>query len=399
MKFYPMKKLFIFFLFTAFSFLLTAQTPEAYIEYIENLKVKINQEKALSESPTKSLRQLKSELADIYESFENQKFTVSTYENKLKLKLLDYDKVKQGWNFILTSDIAGRKKVFNQKLCIPYSVFTKKRFTDVNKMTEHQKEDYEYLVEVYDRLLHNSGIILSARLEYSFKVWATASEYRLSPDLLIIYENKNGMDTPLVFVPEKELKKVTFVVEPQVEVRSDFQIKADYEKCASILESENDSLVTEEAEDEEEESIQAGRRSFYLEVEIKEKDPVFVRGTLTWPLAKYAFAGATIGYDLTSVEGNSIYDFGAILGMNVCITKFFRPFIIGIADISTGNNLILKPGAGLDFKIGHLLFTAIANYNFDWNLTPLINSVVNASFSNLDREDYMTFSFGIGVTW
>ncbi|MCR5218535.1 hypothetical protein [Treponema sp.] len=396
-----MKKFVFVFLLLNILFSLNAQTPEAYIEYIEKIKVEINQEKASGESTTRALRQLRSELSDIYESFESQKYTNSTYDNTLKMSVINYDKVKQGWTFVFSADIAGRKKLFNQKICIPYSVFTGKKFTPVEKMTEHQKEDYEYSVEIYNDLLMNSGIILSARLSYSFKKWAAASEYRFCPDLLVLYENQNGIDKPLIFLSSRDLSSVMFTVKPQVEVRSDFQIKADYEKCQALLEAESDNGLAENNNEEEdsEESIQAGRRAFYLDVELKEKEPVFVRGTLTWAIGTYAFAGATIGYDLTSMENNSVYDFGAVLGFNACITKLFRPFVIGVADISTDNHLTLKPGAGLDFKIGHLMFTAVANYNFDWNLTPVINNVVNASFSDIEREDYVTFSFGMGVTW
>ncbi|MBB5218599.1 hypothetical protein HNP77_000968 [Treponema rectale] len=380
---------------------LFAQTPGEYIEYIENLKTQINEVKSDDNVSSRTVRQLRNELSDIYDLFENENFVVKT-DNGLKLRIGNYDKEKQGWDVFLEADIAGRKKLFNQKLSLPYSVFTGKKFTPVKRMTSHQKEDYEYSVEIYNELLNNSGIILSAELNYSIKKWAAASEYRFVPHSVVFYESRNGIDKPLFSVGEKNLKHVTFIEKTQVEIRSDYQIKVDYERCASILESEAGIDENSDFQDESEDgndSLQSGRRVFFGEVEIREKEPVFVRGSLTWGMGRFGFAGATVGYDLTSIDSTAIYDFGLLAGLNMSITKFFRPYVQGAAEIATDNHFTLKASAGLDFKIGYLLFTAAANYNFDWNLTPLINDFVNSSLTDVKREDYVTYSFGMGVTW
>ena len=380
---------------------LSAQTPVEYIEYIESLKAQINEVKSDDSVSSRTVRQLRNELSEIYELFESEKFVLKTDEG-LRLRIGNYDKEKQGWDVFLEADIAGRKRMFNEKFSLPYSVFTGKKFTPVKRMTSHQREDYEYSVEVYNELLNNSGIILSAELNYSIKKWAAASEYRFVPLSVVFYESRNGTDKPLFLVGEKNLTPVTFMENRQIEIRSDYQIKVDYERCASILESESGMSENSSFQDDdidEDDSVQRGRRLFIGEVEIRDKEPVFVRGTLTWGMGRFGFAGATVGYDLTSIDSTAIYDFGLLAGLNVCITKFFRPYVLGAAEIATDNHFTLKASAGLDFKIGHLLFTAAANYNFDWNLTPLINDFVNSSLADVKRTDYVTYSFGMGVTW
>ncbi len=140
------------------------------------------------------------------------------------------------------------------------------------------------------------------------------------------------------------------------------------------------------------------RRSFYINLDseslnfssesISSLSRYNAYGNLTLGLTDFVFAGISIGTNLDSNEKKeTIYSFGALLGANVTLFNFFRPYVeLGAAAI-TNDTSRFKCGSGFDIIIGHFMLNI--EYNYNWT-----------SGSEEDSSSrYSSYSAGIGFTW
>lgn len=402
-----MKSIAVFFLVLLLPLKIFSQTKiQTQIENIENLKreyIELKNDSTTENAPQR--RAIRKQILNIYSDMENSTFTENTNGKNLTLEIKDYNIEKQGWNISLNCSIVEGYNLFNREFVLPYNYVTKKQFVDRTKMNARQIKSYENLIETYDELFRSSSLFLGAQLTFKITKWLDASEYIFTPESCTIFILGSTSNQIIYTFSPEELEPVQFTILPQIEIRSEAQIRSDREQLTG------GEKIYEEEEESENKTEQKGRRTFVISMEYKKEgfspsDFYYKNlkidnagGTLTWGLNDYTFAGLLVNYNIKSINSTSIYEIGAKLGANYSITNFMRPYADGTVSIQTDNKIFLKAGAGIDFKISHFMINFAYDYNWRFNFEPIFDSNPITNIRDVTVTKLHSFSVGIGLSW
>lgn len=391
------------FLGIIFSQFVAAQnsTVETRIQYIEDLKIKIT-----ADPQSKS----KETLNSAYKSLEASEYMENSLDGQLELVIGDYDTQKAVWPLTVSMQTLGHKDAVKIEYDLPYSDVIEKKYVLPEQMTERQLRDYEFNVEYYDALFRKDSSVLYAELYFTVTHWLSASEYRIKPVECRIYKNEKRAKEILT-LNSAQMQSRTFVMSPQIDVRSAEEYQADIARVHTALESEKPAQPQPQKESETEyteEKEQKGRLSFYVttgmepadldfsDFDIKENPLDSIDGYLTWGMGKNFFTGLNIGYDINSLYKSSIYSVGVLFGGNLNIGSHFRPYADTKVSVRTDNAVILKAGGGFDIIMGNFMLNI--DYGYNWKLNDF-ESIFGSGDSDVQITNFHAFSIGAGFTW
>lgn len=400
---------FIFTAFLLFSCFVTAtQLHAATIKDAEARIQTIETYKLILASGNSSYVFTPEEIATInamYAELENDVYTISTRDGSLKMDIGEYNIDRTMWPVKLSGSYFEKHVTINRDIPLLYSTLMERRYVAEKDMADYQRRDYEYYVTEYESKIRSGEDVFYAEIHFKIQRWNKPSQYRFMPEDLVLYKiakQDRIIDTA------NDLTPVIWSYKPEIEYRTKKEIESDIQKTKRILYAESrQSSKDNEPEPETEEDEYKGRRAIYFSLETfkdKSDDPNSPSistiklnsfdAALTFGIGNYAFAGLELCFDLNEQKKHTVYSFGGLLGGNIEVFNFFRPYIQTGFAVRTDDRFIFKAGLGLDIKIGHLLITG--SFNHVWN-----NAFSSDKANSMDREDkaYNAFSTGIGITW
>ena len=214
-------------------------------------------------------------------------------------------------------------------------------------------------------------------------------------------------------IHQKELEQNFFYMEPRIEIRTEDEVKVDWQRIQSLLADESyipDSIDDYEESQEEEKPVK-GRRNFYISTNLIQNDFDFsdinfsslfldyAQGYFNLAMTKNLFAGANFGYNLKSIGQSPIYCYGIDFGTNLNFGKWCKPYIFTGLELITNNFADLKAGAGFDFIMGLFLINVSMNYNWQVNIDFFLDNNPDTKLKDAEKEQFWTYSIGIGLAW
>jgi hypothetical protein len=306
----------------------------------------------------------------------------------------------------------GQVKVYEKLVYLDYSDLLSKRFPAPDKMSEKQKAEYEFNIDYYDKLFRETKNSLHIEFKFRIQHWQLASEYRILPQEIKIC--KTEISTMILkTIPQKDLEQNFFYMEPRIEIRTEDEVKVDWQRIQSLLADESyipDSIDDYEESQEEEKPVK-GRRNFYISTNLIQNDFDFsdinfsslfldyAQGYFNLAMTKNLFAGANFGYNLKSIGQSPIYCYGIDFGTNLNFGKWCKPYIFTGLELITNNFADLKAGAGFDFIMGLFLINVSMNYNWQINIDFFLDNNPDTKLKDAEKEQFWTYSIGIGLAW
>ncbi len=334
----------------------------------------------------------------LYEILESEEYTASSLNGELGFSVGKYNVREMEWTAEIKGNFFDGGFNYERSVDILYSTAMEKKHVAEEDMSEHQRRNYENFVIDYEDRLQSGETVFFAELSFKLTHWQGSNEYRIEPGELKIYK-KARKSREIISIDEKESISF-FTFGEEREYRSKEQIKKDTSRVKRLLHSEAKKKKNEKKQREKKAVQQKGRRAFFISAETSQDNINFsdtsifsivdIYGTLTWGFGRFIFAGLSIGVDIEDTENDdSAYSFGGLLGANLNLGRYFRPFIAGEFLARTDDRVILKGGIGTDFMIGHFMLTAGYNLNWDKNLDS----------SNGETHVYNSYYVGLGFTW
>lgn len=372
----------------------TVEDFRARIEIIESFKKDVMNSKSGGES----FSQVEIDtLKQLYSILENDEYTVSSRMDQMEFSVKPYDLENAYWPLEINAEILKDKVYFSKKINMDYSVLLEKRFVKPEEMTTYQRADYEYYVNEYENFFLSGRNLIFAELTFKVKHWKDASEYRFTPTHIKLYKiTRNNRLIKTYDLDEQSFFSIT----PSIEYRNAEQYMADSQAIDAFIEAENKKEEVAAVKKSKEPVIKfEKRRSLYLaanieylkkfNMDISNLTIDNVEGFLTWGIKDFLFGGIGISYDVESMKSIAVYGFNGIIGANIGITDYLRPFAeIGIGARSD-DRWIIKTGFGTDIKFGH--FMIMIGFDYNWNRRMGESKDPNISYSSL--------STGFGITW
>jgi hypothetical protein len=384
----------LIFFFAEISFAATFQDAEDRIRTIENLKNYLTQESGgtLADDEFGALNLL-------YDVLEKDEYTATSLNGDFSLSTSAYSLIETKWTCEISGDFFDGAFSYERSVDLLYSTVLEKKYVAESEMTEYQRRDYEYYVNEYENRLQSGEEIFYAELNFKITHWENPGEYRFEPVSLKIY--KILKRPKLILTIDETSEKEFFIFGRTGEFRSQNQIASNSARINSIVQAEEISAAEKNKSAKQKKSQeQKGRRAFYIFADMQQESLKFpqgiydmtideIQGILTFGIGKFFFAGVSVGFDLSSVYGNSIYSFGGTGGINFNLGGFFRPYADAGISARTDDKIVLKFGAGLDVKFGHFMLNFDYAYNFKNNLDESAD----------DNRRFHSFGAGIGLTW
>lgn len=376
-------------------FAATAKDAEERIQTIESFKSSIlhSQENRLfSDEEFEALNLL-------YEVLESDEYTVSSLDGGMNFSVGNYSLVETKWPVEISGLFFGKKYLYERSVDLLYSTVLEKKYVAEQDMTEYQRRDYEYYVNEYENRLRSGETVFYAELTFKITHWNNPSEYRFDPLSLKIYKIARR-PREILFIDETDFKDF-FQFSDEPEFRTEKQIGQNSARIRQLLKNEAKDASSEKAGKKKKQSEQKGRRAFYISTDTEREHFGFsdvqfstftldnVYGNLTFGLGKFLFAGISIGFDLGSINRNSVYSFGGLFGANLNLGSYLRPYASTGISARTDDKVVFKAGAGLDITFGHFMI----NIGYDYNWSNSLDASKN------ENTRYSTYSAGIGLTW
>lgn len=179
-----------------------------------------------------------------YTKLESGLYSVSSLEdNVLTVRIDDYDGDDAGWNLHITSELFGYTTLFEDDILLSYTDVTGIKNTKVSTMTDAQLKDYNDNVELYDALFRGQAQVFYVKLSYKLMRWKDASEYHFIPqklEVIRLEKKKNGKIKEIKTCSKlaNEMNSADFIVYPQVEIRTNGEIKSDKARADKTIAKE-----------------------------------------------------------------------------------------------------------------------------------------------------------------
>lgn len=397
------------------------------IQEIEVFKSKVLQSR---EKENKTSEKTFQKLLDkSYSDLLKTEYAALSATGELSFQILPFDIKEGGWTMIITSDFLNSKALFNQSILLPYEAVTGKKLEKIERMNSKEYSNYASTVILYDNILGSEYPNIALKLNYTIKDWNDASEYRFFPQMLEVY--KTDRDNQLIYTIESsDFQSVSFNVSPQVEIRSESEIKRQTKENESILEREKSKYnkkhptvatvklpeqsykkLERETKDKSQKKpvFQTGRSSFILnftdyetqtELEHFDSSNIFIdniSATLNLGLGNFFFLPIDFGGQKNPLTPNTyMLNFGLGLGFSVNIANIIRPYAIACADYLTNKSVELSYGGGLDIVLGNIF---VMNAQYKYNMGVCFETYNQGlSFMN-NLYKFHSFSVGIGLCW
>ena len=347
-----------------------------------------------------------------YKVLESATYTVTSLGDALTLRGSTYNSAKGRWLITITSNFFGYTNLFNQDFSVSYKAMTGREVGSILRMTKAQRKQYETDIIVFDSLFRQTVPILSLTLSFKIQKWKGASEYRFIP---VNCELRRTDTNDLVLsVPAESLSRPTFIIYPQVEIRTISERNSDIDAANKILsqekiDSEQNLLnsVSQANGDNEEESVtQRGRKGIFIttdthisnsdveDFDIRNVKLNAVKANISFGLKSHGFLGGNFGYDYNENGRNTCYNLGLFGGVNMMINKHIRPFAKAEFDYPTDKTLTPEGGIGVDFILGKVMICIGCDIGCRIDIN---DGIGNAEY--MDSSVYNLFYVGLGFTW
>lgn len=388
------------------------------------------------------------EINRAYSKLESGTYCATSLTDALTVRVGNYDGQTGTWPLTVTSEMFGYTTLFNREIPLSYKDVTGKKDIDISKMTDAQKDAYDEDVTIYDSLFRSATPVFYVNLTYKIMKWKDASEYHFIPvkcDIVRIGKKHKTIHT----VKKNNMESAEFTIFPQVEIRTDKEIKSDQERAdktllkeekenpsasrfatSSLLHSSSASMAYDYSQpsysgytDNENSYVdegwkRKGRGTFYIsglyekhdifknnyfeEIQDDLDEPYGVSGELHLTLSQgtYRFWGISGG--ITSMEYGNVYDsaekklrddleanvyFGKMVeGLALNIGSHFRPYFYG------GISLFASP----------YNFISYENGEYDEDLLPGPDKVIGLHLGggfDIILARYLMISFGVDYGW
>lgn len=391
------------------------QTDDALqaIRKIEKLKTNILRFGQYYDVLSPEIQSLTEELEEEYAALAQKTFTTTSLSPHVTLRCDTYDESSDSWKALLYSDFFNDVKLFNGTVDLPYKEFFGKR----NPFAGYKKSGKEEMrynnIMIADSLFRMAQPAVYAVITFRIVRWKEASEYRFIPTRCEIYRTDNN--TFIAKLSKDELQKTSFIMLPQVEVRTAVRKEEEAPLTEKQLEKKDEKIASKVSDGYVEKprfpafDKQFKRRAIFISVDTSLYPDDFrpfdlklvtlnsIKLNMDFGLSDYFFVGGIMEYDYNGAHKNADYGFGVNLGLNVTLFNSIRPYIQTGVSFITDYSLVTTVGVGVDIVFGKLLLNV--GYGYNWNYD------INARFK-LKKEherdtllQYQTFSIGAGFTW
>lgn len=174
------------------------------------------------------------EINRAYSKLESGTYYATSLTDALTVRVGNYDGQTGTWPLTVTSEMFGYTTLFNREISLSYKDVTGKKNIDISKMTDAQKNAYDDDVTIYDSLFRSATPVFYVNLTYKIMKWKDASEYHFIPvqcDIVRIGKKHKTIHT----VKKNNMESTEFTIYPQVEIRTDKEIKSDQERADKTL--------------------------------------------------------------------------------------------------------------------------------------------------------------------
>ncbi len=373
------------------------------IDDIEELKQVIQMLQEMGDDA--SVADAKADLEKSYEELQDDTYIATSLNGTIMLRGSDYNKKNDFWSVQVYSNILGQTNLFSPELRITYSEMMSKRYNYISTMDKEQQVEYENNIQVCDSFFRQAVPLLYLRVTYQIQKWKGASEYRFVPISCDVCRN----DTRRVIKTygSQSLDSVVFHREPEIEVRTKDEQKADEDNADSLI--AGDRQKQREVNQKKVSDVlagQHGRSALFVTADTRLTNALLgdfdiskvrlnaVEANVDIGIGKFFFAGGSIGYVYNPQQ--AVYAFGLSGGVNGIFWGWFRPFGDIKIKYHTDYQIYVDAGGGFDFIIGKLFFTIGYNYSWAYSFTNLANGGV---FSFEDVKPAHDLYLGIGFTW
>lgn len=388
------------------------QTDEALraIEKIEKLKSNILRFSQYYDALSPEIQSLTEELEEEYASLSNRTFTATSLDSHLILRCDSYNQDAGSWKAYVYSEFFNYSSLFNGIVELSYKDFFGKRNPYSGYKKVSAREQLFNNIMIADSLFRTSEPAVFAILTYRILRWKDASEYKFVPLRCEIYRTDNN--TLVAKFSKDELNQSTFIMYPQVEIRTNAKIEED-DRLTDKQIAKQDKKVASRLSDENRIHLfdtQLKRRALFISVDAKQfADELSafnmrnvklnsIKLNMDFGLTKHMFLGGTMGYDYNGVFKKADYSFGVDFGFNATLWGVLRPYVQADFAFHTDYSAVTTVGGGVDIIFGKLLLNL--NYGYNWNYD--INTKFKFQSQDYSRDTlmrYHTFSAGVGVSW
>lgn len=391
------------------------QTDEALqtIRKIEKLKANILRFGQYYDVLSPEIQSLTEELEEEYAALAQKTFTTTSLSSHVTLRCDSYNELSDSWKALIYSDFFNDVKLFNGSVELPYKEFFGKR----NPFSGYKKAGKEEMrannIMIADSLFRTAQPAVYAVVTYRIVRWKEASEYRFIPIRCEIYRTDNN--TFIAKFGKEELAQTSFIMLPQVEVRTAAKKEEEQQLTGKQLEKKDKRIASKVSDGYIEKQHfpafdkQLKRRTIFVSVDtslfsadfspfdVKAVKLNSIKLNMDFGLTKHIFVGGTMEYDYNGPHNNADYGFGVNFGFNATLFGFIRPYIQSGFSFITDYSAVTTVGGGVDVIFGKLLLNV--GYGYNWNYD------INSRFKfKKERErdtlmQYHTFSVGAGLTW
>lgn len=354
-----------------------------------------------------------------YKVLESKTYTATSFGQNITLRGYTFNNLRKRWTVSIYSNFFGYTTLFDIDVPLTYADLTGKEAKSLLKMSKEEREAYNTDIMVFDSMFRKTIPVVYARLKYKLRRWKNASEYRFEPvSLDIIRTDTNKV---VASFEAEDLPRSTFIVYPQVEIRTPAERNSDIETANKVL--ANEKQVSQEnavasaessgkvtvVESKKAKVEQKGRSTFYVSADTRitnkmledfdAKDVMLsdVTANITVGLRKFCFVGADFGYDYhDDGRNNSSFSGGILGGFNIRLGKFVRPYTELVVNYHTNSYLSPELGVGMDFTIGKVMLNL--GYDFGWNID--VSDIFDGGSITKDGiSNYHLLTVGFGFTW
>lgn len=338
----------------------------------------------------------------LYSQLEKDEYSVSTRDGSLSYSVDEYDIEETLWPVRISAELFDGNIKIDEEISLLYSNMMERQYILLSKMTEYQRRDYEYSVSEYENKFRAGKEQIHIEVIFKIQHWNKASQYRFKPEKIVVWKIAKK---DRIILSLENMNAETWTCTPAVEFRTRKEIESDSKRTKKILYAESRASKEKEPKEKEYEK-KSGRRAIVFSLstwnegldsqELKQEMTLSsFDASLTFGFGKIAFGGIELSFDLTDRAKQSEYAFGGIVGASIEVADFLRPYLAGGIGARTDDRIIFKTGAGIDFKMNHLLLNFAYFYN--WNNT--IGSSSERPAQEDGNKKYHSFSTGIGFTW
>lgn len=387
------------------------QTEEALrsIRKIEKLKANILRFSEYYDSLSPEIQSLTEELEEEYAALSERSFTTTSLSPHVILRADSYSTERESWKSYIYTEFFGYVSLFNSIVELPYKDFFGKRnpFSGYRNVS-YEERQYDNIM-IADSLFRTADPAVYVVFTYRIVRWKAASEYRFIPTRCEIYRTDNN--TLVAKLHKDELKSSTFIVYPQVEVRTRLQKEEEADLSAKQIAKQDKKAAPKESSKNLFPMFdkQLKRRAIFITVDTAQTSSQLsdfdlravklnsIKLNLDFGLTKNIFLGGMMGYDYNGLHKEADYSFGLDLGFNTTLWGILRPYLQAELSFRTDYSLITTFGAGFDIVFGKLMLNVGYGYNWDYDIN------TKFKFEKAHSRDtfmhYHTFSIGAGLTW